>query len=158
MHFSTALFTSVAALAVGANAAVGHAVVKNNCAAPVYLWSVGSAVGPMQTINPGKSYSQVLHHDAKSGGISLKITKTANGLYDGSPQTNFAYTLDGSQTWYDLSDVFGDAFSGKSVSVVPSVSTCPRICWPSGVSPAGSQVKDCTSTADITLNLCGPKC
>ena len=120
MHFSTALFTSVAALAVGANAAVGHAVVKNNCAAPVYLWSVGSAVGPMQTINPGKSYSQVLHHDAKSGGISLKITKTANGLYDGSPQTNFAYTLDGSQTWYDLSDVFGDAFSGKSVSVVPS--------------------------------------
>lgn len=157
MQLSAALIASVAAL-IPMVSAVGHAVVKNNCAAPVYLWSVGSAMGPMQTINPGKSYSEVLHHDDKSGGISLKITKTANGLFDGSPQTNFAYTLDGSQVWYDLSDVFGDPFSGGPLSVHPSVSSCPSICWSSGTSPAGSQVKDCQSTSDITLNLCGPKC
>ncbi|KAJ6155879.1 hypothetical protein N7470_006445 [Penicillium chermesinum] len=157
MQFSTALIASVAALVPMASA-VGHAVVKNNCAHTVYLWSVGGSVGPMQTVAPGKSYSEVLHHDPQSGGISIKITKTANGLYDGSAQTDFAYTLDGSQVWYDLSDVFGDAFSGNSLSVKPSVSTCPSICWANGVSPSGSQVKDCQSTTDITLNLCGAKC
>jgi hypothetical protein len=34
------------------------------------------------------------HHDSASGGISLKITTVDNGLYNGSPQTNFAYTLE----------------------------------------------------------------
>ncbi|KAJ5114211.1 hypothetical protein N7456_002745 [Penicillium angulare] len=157
MHFSTTLIASMAALLPFANA-VGHAIVKNNCAAPVYIWSVGSSVGPKQTIAAGKSYSEVLRHDPVSGGIAIKITRTANGLYDGSPQTNFAYTLDGSQVWYDLSDVFGDPFSGKGLSVDPSVTTCPDICWPKGVSPSGSQTHDCTSTSDVTLTLCATKC
>jgi len=157
MHFSIAVIASVAAL-VPLASAVGKAVVKNNCKAPVYLWSVGSSVGPRQTIAAGSSYSETLHHDPVSGGIALKITRTANGLYDGSPQTNFAYTLDGSQTWYDLSDVFGDPFSGKGLAVDPSVTSCPDICWSGGVSPGGSQVHDCTSTSDITLTLCATKC
>lgn len=157
MHFSTALIATVAALVPMASA-VGNAIVKNNCAAPVYLWSVGSSVGARQKIAPGKQYSEVLRHDPVSGGIALKITRGENGLYDGSPQTNFAYTLDGSQVWYDLSDVFGDPFSGKGLKVDPSLQSCSDICWAGGVSPGGSQVHDCTSTSSITLTLCAAKC
>lgn len=157
MHFTTAAIASVAALAPLASAA-GNARVVNRCDAPVYLWSVGGSVGPRQTIKPGATYSEPLHYDPASGGIALKITTTQNGLYDGSPQTNFAYTLDGSQVWYDLSDVFGDPFSGHRLKVVPSLSTCPKICWANGVPPGGSQVKDCQATSDITLTLCAKKC
>ncbi|PKX96478.1 putative BYS1 domain protein [Aspergillus novofumigatus IBT 16806] len=106
--------------------AVGNAVVTNNCAAPVYLWSVGGSVGPKQTIQPGKSYSEALHHDPASGGVSLKITRTDNGLYDGSPSS--------------------------------TTRTCPSICWPKGVSPGGSQVKNCGANGDIVLTLCAKSC
>ncbi|KAJ5182426.1 hypothetical protein N7492_000042 [Penicillium capsulatum] len=156
MHLA-AVVASVAALAPLASAA-GHAIIKNNCDHTVYAWSVGSSVGPAQTIESGKSYTEQLRHDPVSGGISLKITKEADGLYTGKPQTNFAYTLDSERVWYDLSDVFGDPFSGKSLLVKPSVVSCPNICWAEGVSPGGSQTKDCESSADITLNLCADKC
>ena len=157
MHFSSAVIAFVAALIPLASAA-GNAIVKNNCATPVYLWSVGGSVGPMQTIAAGKQYSEALHYDPVSGGIALKITTTSNGLYDGSPQTIFAYTLDGSSLWYDLSDVFGDPFSGKALVVRPSVTSCSNICWANGVSPSGSQTHKCQSTSDITLTLCAAGC
>ncbi|KAJ5223282.1 hypothetical protein N7468_007824 [Penicillium chermesinum] len=137
MQFSTALIASVAALVPMASA-VGHAVVKNNCAHTVYLWSVGGSVGPMQTVAPGKSYSEVLHHDPQSGGISIKITKTANGLYDGSAQTDFATLLTAAK-----SGTICLMSLGTLSLEIPSL---------------GSQVKDCQSTTDITLNLCGAKC
>lgn len=156
MRLST-FFASVAALAPIVRA-VGNAVVANNCSDPVYLWSTGSSVGPMQTIQPGSQYSEILHHDDVSGGIALKITTGPTGLYDGSPQTDFAYTLDGTNIWYDLSDVFGDPFSGKALAVTPSITTCPKICWDSGVSPSGSQTQVCDSSADITLTLCAAQC
>jgi hypothetical protein len=156
MHFST-LIVSIAALAPLASA-VGNAVVTNHCNFPVYLWSVGGSVGPQQTIAAGASYSEPLHHDPASGGIALKITTVANGLYNGSPQTNFAYTLDPGTVWYDLSDVFGDPFSGKTMVVRPSDTQCSKICWPQGVNPGGSQTKNCNSASSITLNLCAAKC
>lgn len=156
MHFAAAI-ASIAALAPLASAA-GNAIIKNNCDASVYAWSVGSSVGSAHTIKSGESYSEPLRHDDVSGGISLKITTEADGLYKGSAQTNFAYTLDGERVWYDLSDVFGDPFSGKSLLVKPSVTSCPSICWAEGVSPGGSQTKDCESSSDVTLNLCADKC
>jgi len=36
-------------------AAVGNAVVKNNSPSTFYVWSVGSTVGPQQTVPPGKA-------------------------------------------------------------------------------------------------------
>ncbi|KAF4222878.1 hypothetical protein CNMCM8980_000967 [Aspergillus fumigatiaffinis] len=156
MHFTTPLLSLAALIPLAS--AVGNAVVTNNCAAPVYLWSVGGSVGPKQTIQPGKSYSEALHHDPASGGVSLKITRTDNGLYDGSPQLNYAYTLDGQTVWYDMSDVFGDPFSGSALVVKPATGTCPSICWPNGVSPGGSQVKNCGANGDIVLTLCAKSC
>lgn len=157
MRFTTAAITSVAALAPLASA-VGNAKVVNRCDAPVYLWSVGGSIGPRQTIQPGAVYSEPIHYDPASGGIALKITTTKNGLYDASPQTNFAYTLDGNTVWYDLSDVYGDAFAGDILKVRPSLTTCPKLCWPSGIPPSGSQVSDCQATSDITLTLCAKHC
>jgi hypothetical protein len=37
-------------------AAVGNAVIKNNCPQTIYAWSVGSSVGTGQTLATGKSY------------------------------------------------------------------------------------------------------
>ncbi|PYH48496.1 putative BYS1 domain protein [Aspergillus saccharolyticus JOP 1030-1] len=118
----------------------GNAIVTNNCNTPIYLWSVGGSVDPRQTIQPGVSYSEALHYDPASGGVALKITKTPNGLFDGNPQLDFAYILDGSKTWYDLSLVFGDAFSGQRLKVQPTYASCPSICWPNGVNPGGHEV------------------
>ncbi|KAJ5688809.1 BYS1 domain protein [Penicillium macrosclerotiorum] len=139
--------------------AVGNAVVENHCDSPVYLWSVGSSVGERQTIDPGANYSEELRHDDVSGGIALKITTTENGLYDGSPQTDFAYALSGTEVFYDLSDVFGDPFSGKTLVVNPSVDTCNNICWSGGIAAtAASQTESCTSDSDVTLTLCADSC
>lgn len=158
MHFSfVAAISSLAALAPLVRA-VGDAVVVNHCPETVYLWSVGGSVGPEQTIPSGHSYHETFHYDPASGGIAIKITRTVNGLYDGSPQMDFAYTLDGNGIWYDLSDVFGDPFSGSIVSVKPSQTTCPSICWPQGVSPGGSQVKVCQASSNVTLTLCANSC
>lgn len=93
--------------------AVGNATVKNNCAnTTVYLWSVGSAVGPAQTIAPHNQYSETYRYDQTSGGISLKMCTDPKGLYSGQPQTDFAYTLDTttSLVWYDMSSVYGTPF------------------------------------------------
>lgn len=156
MHFSTAVIASVALAPLAS--AVGNAIVTNHCNHPVYLWSVGGSIGPKKTIAAGKTYTEQLHHDSASGGIALKITTVDNGLYNGSPQTNFAYTLDPGSVWYDLSDVFGDPFSGKTIVVRPSQTTCPKICWPQGINPGGSQTKTCTSNSSINLHLCAAKC
>ncbi|KAI9042058.1 putative BYS1 domain protein [Aspergillus affinis] len=138
--------------------AVGSAVVKNNCKYPVYLWSVGGSVGPKKTIQPGASYSEKFHHDATSGGVTLKITKANDGIYNGSPQLSYAYTLDGNQLWYDLSNVFGDPFSGSPLVIKPKDTGCSNICWPQGTRPAGSQVKVCSANSDETLTLCAAGC
>ena len=120
------------------------------------LWSVGSAVSQAYTLAQGAAYSEPFRKDPVTGGIAIKITKDPNGLYNGSPQTIFAYSLDGATIWYDLSDTFGDAFAGNKLSVSSTNTACPAIVWASGTPPAGSQVKACDSAHDVTLTLCAP--
>jgi len=67
---------------------------------------------------------------------------------------DFAYNLDGANVWYDLSDVFGDPFSGYTVVEYSTDASCPYIEWDTGVSPGGSQVKECESGSDVVLALC----
>lgn len=153
MHFSTIALTATAALTPLVSA-LGSAIVHNNCPQPVYVWSVSSTIGPEFTVNQGAEYSEVFHADPSSGGIAIKITRTENGLYDGSAQTIFAYDLDGSNVWYDLSDVFGDAFSGNSVAITPTDTSCGVIDWTNGIPPAGSQVKVCEAETNLKLTLC----
>lgn len=147
---------------------VGNAIVHNNCPYDVYLWSVGSSVGPRQVLTAGQgNYTEPYHIDPSSGGIALKVTRTPNGLYDSSPQLSFAYALDAQQdgveqkVWWDLSDVFGDPFKGESITAKPTCDSgaCEQICWPEGVAPqGGSQVKNCPAQEDVELTLCSAAC
>lgn len=155
MKFSTLATT----LTLAAQAtALGRAVVHNNCPGTVYLWSVGGTVGPRQTLLPNEIYSEDVRHDAASGGVSLKITTSPDGLWDGSAQTNFAYSLAGDRVWYDLSNVFGAPFAGSALSVSSDDPTCGGICWPEGVNPGGNHVKDCGVEATEVLTLCAVRC
>jgi hypothetical protein len=136
-------------------AAVGNARVVNNCACEVTLWSVGGSVSSPYTLAAnGGSYSEAFVKDPASGGKALKITLQPDGLYTGAAQTIFAYNLDGATIWYDLSDVFGDAFAGRKLVERSANQGCPAIQWDNGVPPAGSQVKACGSDSDVTLTLC----
>ncbi|KAF2652379.1 hypothetical protein K491DRAFT_695618 [Lophiostoma macrostomum CBS 122681] len=133
--------------------AVGNAVVKNKCSFPFYVWSVGASVGARQTVNAnGGNYSEVLHSDATTGGISLKITLANDGLYTGAPEQIISYTLDGAQVWYDLSTVFGEPFNGKHITVTSKDG--PTIDWPTGSHPAGSQVRVSSSGNDVVFTAC----
>jgi hypothetical protein len=116
---------------------------------------VGASVSAPYTLAAsGGSYSEPFVKDPQTGGKALKITVESDGLYTGKPQTVFAYNLDGGQIWYDLSDVFGDAFAGKKIVENSSNAACPAIVWDNGTPPAGSQVKVCESGSDVTLTLC----
>ena len=153
MHFTNIALTTLAALAPLASA-VGRATVENHCDNNAYLWSVGSSMSDQNVITPGNVYSEQYRHDPKSGGIALKITRVENGIFDGSPQTIFAYTLSGNRVFYDLSDVFGDAFKDNVVVLTPSDPNCPVIRWDHGVPPSGTSTRDCSANADLTLTLC----
>ncbi|KAJ6438152.1 bys1 family protein [Purpureocillium lavendulum] len=146
-------------LAVGAalaqlTSAVGNARVTNKCPFSVTAWSVGSTISDPHTLSTGSTYSEVFTRDPKTGGRAIKVTLDPDGLYTGKPQTIYAYNLDGSTIWYDLSDVFGDAFAGHKVKLASANKDCPSIVWSNGTPPAGSQVKNCGAAWDVTLTLC----
>lgn len=160
----------LAALASTA-AAVGNALVLNNSTSTIYAWSVSSSVGPRQTIVPGRFqfvplcwlrlidsgglYMEPFHRDPQTGGIAIKITRTADGLFNGDPQQVFAYNLDGAQVWYDLSSVFGDAFIGQRVEVTSD--SGGSIVWPNGTHPSGSQVKVASSDENVWFTVYGSR-
>jgi hypothetical protein len=134
----------------------GNAIVNNHCNFPIYLWSVGTNVQPVQTLLPNDSYSEQFREDPKTGGIAIKLSTDPDGLYTSAPQMVFAYNLsdlndNGEEVWYDLSDVFGDPFYGYPVSLTPAE---PSIHWENGVPPAGSQVRVVASSTDLVLSLC----
>ncbi|KAJ6135209.1 hypothetical protein N7512_000369 [Penicillium capsulatum] len=133
-------------------ARLGGAVIQNHCKTPIYIWSVGSTVRPQKTILPYARYYETFRKDVHTGGIALKISTERDGLYTSAPQTIFAYNLvSPDRVWYDLSDVFGDAFRGHPVSLQPSE---PRIYWADGVPPAGSQTRVHDPAVDLVLTLC----
>ncbi|KAK2745107.1 hypothetical protein FQN57_004014 [Myotisia sp. PD_48] len=154
MHFKSLAITAIAALTPLA-AAVGHVTVENHCTDNAYLWSVGSQVGNQNILKPGGTYTEQYRYDPVSGGIALKITRVKDGLFNGSPQTILAYTLTDQRIFYDLSDVFGDAFAGKALLVDPSDDNCKEISWPNGVPPVGAKATtDCQRNSDLTFTLC----
>ncbi|KAF2715493.1 hypothetical protein K504DRAFT_457654 [Pleomassaria siparia CBS 279.74] len=155
------LFNSITILSliVSGAQAVGRAIVTNQCDAPLYLWSVGGTISRQHTILKDASYSEIFHHDPLSGGIALKLSAVEGGIFKPNvSQTNFAYNLDGSQIWYDMSDIFGDGFEGRTMTIKPTDTSCQSIVWPFGKSPAGSQVKNCEANTNLELTFCTNKC
>ncbi|KAJ6095670.1 Antigenic thaumatin-like protein [Penicillium sp. IBT 16267x] len=144
--------SSEASSAASAIPRLGHAVVKNHCPFPVYIWSVGSAIRPAVTTVPNARYVETFRHDPKSGSIAIKITTVRDGLWTSAPLTIFAYNLSGDgKVWYDLSDIFGDPFMGYPVTLKPAE---PAISWENGQSPAGSSIRVHGAFDDLVLTLC----
>lgn len=130
---------------------IGRAVVVNHCNVPIYIWSVGSTIRPQKMIFPSGRFSEIYRHDKESGGIALKISTMHDGLYSSSPMTVFAYNLANGSVWYDLSDVFGDPFSGHPVVLRPAE---PEIFWQDGIPPRGSMVRMQEASVDLILTVC----
>jgi hypothetical protein len=139
--------------------AAGRAIVTNQCPEPIYLWSVGGSISNQHIINPDTSYSEPFVRDPRSGGIALKITAVEGGIFKPNvSQTIFAYNLDGNRIWYDMSDIFGDGFAGRTLTLKPTDPTCQSIVWGTGKPPAGSQVKNCGANTNLELTFCTGKC
>ncbi|RAK97362.1 Bys1 family protein [Aspergillus ibericus CBS 121593] len=141
----------------------GHATIHNNCTTPIYIWSVSSTTSPQYTIPATQNYSEIFHHDAQTGGVSIKITTVRNGLYTGSPQMIFAYNLVNEQVWFDLSDVFGDPFRGRRVTVGVVAGggggggggeEKEMIVWEDGVPVGGSQVRVIGGEGEVVVRVC----
>lgn len=132
-------------------ARLGRAVIVNHCKIPVYIWSVGTVTRDPATLLPGNRYGETFRHDHKAGGIAIKISTEENGLYNSAPLTVFAYNINDQNVWYDLSDVFGDPFTGYPVVLSPAE---PAIDWANGIPPSGSQVRVRDASEDLVLTLC----
>ncbi|KAJ5595165.1 Antigenic thaumatin-like protein [Penicillium hispanicum] len=133
-------------------APLGRAIIDNHCQTPIYVWSVGSEVKPEATVLPSGRYFETFRADTKTGGIALKLSTVPDCLYQSAPQTILAYSLiNGTEVWYDVSDVFGDPFKGHPVALQPSD---PEILWSNGVPPAGSQVRAHDASTDLVLTVC----
>ncbi|OAA67366.1 BYS1 domain-containing protein [Cordyceps fumosorosea ARSEF 2679] len=152
------MFNQLSLLTVSGLAAVasaeGFAKVTNQCDFEVTLWSVGKDVSNGHTLRQGDAYQEPFAVDPKTGGRTLKVTRDRDGLYTGRPQTNFAYSLQQTNIWYDLSDVFGDSFAGKKLRLASDDADCPAIEWDNGTSPGGSQTHICHSDVSVVLILC----
>jgi hypothetical protein len=139
----------------------GYIGVTNKCSKPVYVWYVGSEISTKHTVGFNETYSEPLARDPITGGIAIKVTTVDDGLFvPGVPQTILSYSLNVSTTegqstfFYDLSDVFGDAFAGSRVEARLGDSRCETLVWPDGVPPAGSQVRVCSANSGAILSLC----
>jgi hypothetical protein len=144
---------------VGKVQAIGRAIVTNQCDQPIYLWSVGGSVGQQVTIDRDSSYSETFRSDPASGGIALKIAAVEGGLLrPNASQTIFAFNLDTADVWYDMNNIFGNAFIGRKISITPTDTSCQDIVWGDGKPPAGSQVKKCQANTDLEMTFCTGRC
>ncbi|RAO72016.1 uncharacterized protein BHQ10_008028 [Talaromyces amestolkiae] len=134
--------------------AIGNAIVTNYCQSTIYVWSVGSSTTDYQSVASNQSYTEQYRNDPVSGGITLKVTAVADGIYNGAPELDYGYNLDNDTVWYDISDVNGDPFAGSSVALVPSIGTCRSFIWADGISPSGINTAPCSSDGDLQLTFC----
>ncbi|OCL06821.1 hypothetical protein AOQ84DRAFT_267528, partial [Glonium stellatum] len=126
--------------------------VVNQCLFSVFLWSVDTSIGPMQTITSGSSYYETMHWNPTTG-IALKITTTPDGLYNAAPTLIWGYAINPSEksVYYSLSDAFGNPFVGQSVSLSSNPDgACPNISYPS----ERSTTKVCQDIYDLVITLC----
>lgn len=139
--------------------ALGRAIITNQCDEPVYLWSVGSTVSNQTALPKDSSYAEIFHSDPESGGISIKVTSTPDGIFqNGTSQLVFAYSIDSSTVWYNMTSVFGDGFAGRTLRVQPSDEKCEPISWYDGRAPKDDQIKSCEKGTNLELTFCTGHC
>jgi hypothetical protein len=154
---------SRAAVLLAASASVvsaGSAIIHNQCDFPVYLWSVSNTAGPMQELAAnGGEYTEVYRNNPNGGGISMKIASDEAA----SEITQFEYTLEDADLWYDLSNINGYPFMEWGVTIIPSDDKCNEVICPAGIELCAAAYNTptedwatamCPSTADMVVLLC----
>ena len=102
--------------ALASTASAGKAIIQNSCSFPVYLSSVSNTAGPTQELAAnGGTYTENWRANPNGGGISIKIA--ADKAF--SEITQFEYTLEDPELWYDLSNINGYPFKNWGVSIIP---------------------------------------
>jgi hypothetical protein len=145
--------------------ALGNAIVTNNCADPIYVWSVGGSASAQTTIKPQHAYTEPYRVDDQTGGVALKITTEANRLYSNAPQLILAYALDlqTQRLYYGLSEKFGSPFRGHDVRLFAQgggdegqadADAEAVIVWKNGVQPPGMRVLVLDPQRDLNLTVC----
>jgi hypothetical protein len=127
------------------------AIVSNNCAYDVYVWSipkVGSSHTDSVPIKPGGRYEEAWRYGTDvNPGVAIKISSQADGISNGGDEVNFAYSVqqsDMSHVWVDLSTVSGDAFDNNL-----TFHTCKGVYQLPDVVPTY-----CAATDDVEVALC----
>ena len=126
------------------------------------MQSVGDDTGPITAVDPGTSYSEGYRTTTSGGGVSIKISRNADGS---TPLTQLEYALSGGEVFYDVSIVDGSAFAAEGFSLVASDASCASVsCGPNESSctaaynqPGGDQATEsCSEGASLTFNACAP--
>lgn len=158
----TLVAAALAALTPVAFAGRGKAIVKNQCADPVHVWSIaGKAADETTTIESGGEYSETYQENSNGGGISIKLSYDEND----KEISQFEYTLAPSESkvYYDLSNIDGYPFQHGGAAITPSDDSCPKVNCPAGVKECKDAynmpfddlaTKGCSEESDLTLVLC----
>lgn len=141
--------------------AAGSAHVISNCGFPVYYASVAqNAHAEMQQL-PAEGYSE--QYNKPNVGVSIKLATTLGGQI-----TQFEFTWDGGNIYYDMSNINGNPFAQYGMSLVPSslgasgYPTCVAVNCPAGQdrceaaynNPDDVRTTVCPDSSDLTLTLC----
>lgn len=104
---------------VASVAAYGKSIIKNSCASPVYYWEDQGVYGPpLETIQPGKSFTKELYQTGKANGagpsFKLSCARPSGQMpkIEADAITQFEYTVN-APTWpgktsFDISNVNGN--------------------------------------------------
>jgi hypothetical protein len=116
MYLPTLLATLAlaASTASAAPTTAPQAIIHNKCDFPVYVTSVDPhGQEETQVITSGNRF-----YDTQGSGITIKVTKTVNGLYTNSPVLSFSHTYQPQAgLYYDLSTDYGFNFSGEKLRI-----------------------------------------
>ncbi|KAH8893954.1 hypothetical protein GQ53DRAFT_745362 [Thozetella sp. PMI_491] len=149
--FATAL--SAALLATGAFAQ--QAIVHNNCKDTVYVQSYpydGSAAGPLTTLTPGQSFSEVL----RQSGSTVKIAKTKT--LDGPLFFGYSFSSNPDYAYYEFSTQWGNPFANQHNILTPGPGCQVFDCGANDAgcysSPGNTKVYGCPVPVNLEADLC----
>ena len=148
-----------APLLIASVSAWGNSVIKNSCGSTVYFWEDKGVYGPpMQSIQPGNSYTKPLYQTGKDNGAGPSF-KLVVARPDGSMpvenkdgMTQFEYTVDAptfpGRTSCDISNVNGQGDPND-----PNVPHLPPFI-PGGISLSSPQDPNLKETCPAGQNPC----
>jgi len=102
-------FTIVAALA--ATASAYSVSIQNNCNKPAYIWSCGTTLGEMQTLQPGSEpWSEAYYSKDGTSGPSIYVSDGKSNTDGNIAQLEYFYQEDIEKVWWDISLINGKPF------------------------------------------------